>query len=200
LKNEINLETPWHRFRVLDLFKEHLDIDLRTHQTKATLIEVCKLHSIQTHHHDSWNDLYFKLWLNCVEPKLPKNKPCFVTHYPLAQSALCNPIADETGFLWANRFEVYLGQLELGNAFDELRDPVAQRKNFEHDQLTRTETYGDDWPQSPMDEALLNALPLMPPTCGIAIGFDRLAMVILDASDIKSVLPLPSHWPTDPVL
>ena len=193
---KINLSAPWPRYRVVDLFQNHVGIDLRVETTAEQLSVVCKNNGIQADASESWNDLYFKLWLNLVEPKLPKNQLVFVTHYPVSQSSLCNRVKDERGFEWANRFEVYLGQLELGNAFDELRNPELQRENFLHDQKIRKETYGSRYPESPIDEELLAAIQKMPPTCGIAIGLDRLCMILLDAKSINEVIPLKSHWPT----
>ena len=191
---EIDLDQPWLRLRIPDLFLEHVNIDLRTHLSSESLAHACEMHNIQVQAHEPWDDLYFKLWLNLIEPKLPKNKPCFVTHYPLSQSSLCNPILDEKGFAWANRFEVYVGQFELGNAFDELRDSKKQRRNFEHDQKIRREIYGDAVPTSPIDEEFIAALEKMEPTCGIALGVDRMAMLILGAATIEEVIPLPSFW------
>jgi lysyl-tRNA synthetase class 2 len=112
----------------------------------------------------------------------------------LSQSSLCNPVADETGFLWANRFEAYAGRIELGNAFDELRDPEKQRRNFEKDQRIRKEAYGDRYPVSPIDEEFIRAISLMPPVSGIAMGVDRLCMLLLDAGTIDEILPLQSRW------
>ena len=117
-----------------------------------------------------------------------------MTDYPTSQSSLCNRIQDSKGFEWANRFEVYAGRIELGNAFDELRDPAQQRRNFLHDQKIRKEAYQDQYPESPIDEDLLSAIAHMQPTCGIAIGVDRICMLLLDAPSIDSVLPLRSHW------
>ncbi len=195
-RNEIfNTTTPWPRFRIPDLFLEYLQIDLRNHQTRQSLAQVCIKHKINTNETESWDDLYFKLWLNLIEPKLPLNKLFFITHYPVSQSSLCNRIIDETGFEWANRFEVYAGHLELGNAFDELRDPVIQRANFIHDQKIRRETYQNQYPESPIDEDFLSALTKMEPACGVALGVDRLCMLILNAPHINAVLPLQSHWP-----
>ncbi len=191
---KISFETPFKRFRVVDLFLKHLSLDLRSHQSASMLAEVCAQHQIHASSDESWDDLYFRLWLNLIEPKLPKNEAYFITHYPLSQSSLCNPIADETGFLWANRFEIYVGQTELGNAFDELRDASIQRKNFKKDQEVRRSTYGDTYPESPIDDELLAALPLMKPTTGIAIGLDRIAMLLLDAKTIDEVLYLQSFW------
>ncbi len=187
-------QQPWPRFTVNELFIKHAQIDLRQNQSIVDFKKQCLLLQIHTDATDTWNDLYFKIWLNIIEPKLPKNTPCFVSHYPLSQSSLCNPIADDQGFMWANRFELYCGQLELANAFDELRDPVQQRANFTEDQKIRTTTYGDTWPTSPIDEELLSAIAAMPPTCGIAIGLDRLAMFLLNAPNLKTLLALPSHW------
>lgn len=184
---------PWSRFTVNELFQKHAGIDLRGTDS-AKLADVCKKHHLIADENEPWDDLYFKLWLNLVEPNLPSDRPCFVTHYPVSQSSLCNRVKDADGFEWANRFEIYVGKLELGNAFDELRDPHLQRQNFLKDQLIRKQTYGDTYPVSPLDEELLNAIEKMPPTCGIAIGLDRLAMLFLGASTIHEVIPLASHW------
>lgn len=185
---------PWRRIRVVDAFRDHTGIDLRTHSSSASLHGVCEKFGILSEPTESWDDLYFKLWLNIVEPRLPEDELFFVTHYPLSQSSLCNPIADETGFMWAHRFEAYAGRMELGNAFDELRDPQQQRINFEKDQKIRREIYGDTIPESPMDEEFLEAVGKMPPVSGIAMGVDRLCMLLLDAKHIDEVIPLKSRW------
>jgi lysyl-tRNA synthetase class 2 len=187
-----SLEGPWRRFRVVDLFSTHLGVNLRELTEARALAELCRKQGLQAENHEPWDDLYFKLWLNLIEPKLPQNEAYFVTHYPLSQSSLCNPILDETGFAWANRFEVYVGRTELGNAFDELRDPAKQRANFLKDQKIRRDTYGTEWPESPIDEELLAAIEKMPPTSGIAIGLDRLFMLLLGARTIDEVLFLKS--------
>jgi len=186
----------WPRFTVNELFQKHAGIDLR-HSTPESLSAVCKKNQILAEPQEPWDDLYFKIWLNLIEPKLPTDLPCFVTHYPVSQSSLCNRVKDGQGFEWANRFEIYVGRMELGNAFDELRDAKIQRENFERDQRIRKDTYGDTYPTSPIDEELLTAIEKMPPTCGIAIGVDRLAMLLLGAVTIDEVIPLASHWRTE---
>lgn len=189
-----HLSDPWPRFTVNELFQKHAGLDLRD-STTAELAARCQREGMPATSDEPWDDLYFKIWLNLVEPNLPIDRPCFVTHYPVSQSSLCNRVKDERGFEWANRFECYAGKLELGNAFDELRDPVIQRKNFIHDQKVRADVYGDSYPVSPLDEELLAAIPEMPPTCGIAIGVDRMAMLLLNANRIDEVIPLATHWP-----
>ncbi len=190
----IEMAAPWPRLRVPDLFESVLGFDLRTHVTPESLHEQCSRFGIPSDPKEPWDDLYFKLWLNRIEPGLPQDGAYFVTHYPLSQSSLCNPVRDEKGFAWGNRFEVYVGRTELGNAFDELRDPEQQRKNFLKDQSIRREAYGDLYPESPIDEELLSAIAEMQPVSGIAIGLDRLAMVLLDEHRIEEVLFLKSHW------
>jgi len=189
----VSLSTPWPRFTVNELFIKYADIDLRN-STSELLASVCKKNQIIADASEPWDDLYFKIWLNLIEPKLPVDRPCFVTHYPVSQSSLCNRVKDAQGFEWANRFEIYVGKLELGNAFDELRDARVQRANFERDQRIRREVYGNAYPTSPMDEELLSAIEKMPPTCGIAIGLDRLAMFLLGAKNIDEVIALPTYW------
>jgi len=192
-KQTVNLASPWLRFTVNELFQKHAGIDLRN-STSKQLSDLCKKNHLFADESESWDDLYFKIWLNLIEPNLPKDQPCFVTHYPVSQSSLCNRVKDSQGFEWANRFEIYVGRLELGNAFDELRDAKIQRENFQKDQRIRTQVYGDSYPTSPMDEELLSAIEKMQPTCGIAIGLDRLAMLLLGARNIDQVIPLASHW------
>jgi len=192
----IEFTQPWPRFTVNELFIKFAHIDLRTSTTES-LAKMCKEHHLPANQEEPWDDLYFKIWLNLIEANLPVNQPCFVTHYPVSQSSLCNRIKDSEGFEWANRFEIYVGKLELGNAFDELRDSFLQRKNFIRDQQLRTEIYGNAFPSSPLDEELLLAIEKMEPTCGIAIGLDRLAMLLLGATKISDVIPLATHWRTE---
>ena len=83
------------------------------------------------------------------------------------------------------RFELYAGGLELANAFGELIDPVEQRARFEDEARDRAARGKAVYP---IDEKLLAALPRMPPTCGVALGFDRLVMLVLGAREIRDVV------------
>ena len=83
------------------------------------------------------------------------------------------------------RFELYAGGLELANAFGELTDPVEQHARFVEEAALRRQRGKAVYP---IDEKLLAALGHMPPTCGIALGFDRLVMLVLGASSIRDVL------------
>jgi lysyl-tRNA synthetase class 2 len=136
---------------------------------------------------ETWEDLFFRLLLERVEPHLGRERPTFLTHWPAAQAALAR--RDPADPRVALRFELFVCGMELANAFEELTDPAEQRARFVADRNRRHELYGStDWP---MDEDLLAALCIMPPASGIAMGFDRLAMVASGADRIDQVLWLP---------
>ena len=131
---------------------------------------------------EDWEDLFFRLLLARVEPALGRAHPTFLTHWPAAQAALAQ--RDPADPRVALRFELFLCGIELANAFVELTDPVEQRARFLADRARRAALGGQDWP---LDEALLAALPAMPESAGIALGFDRLAMIATGADRVADV-------------
>jgi len=137
---------------------------------------------------EGWEDLFFRLLLERIEPHLGRDRPTFLTHWPAAQAALAR--RDPADPRAALRFELFVCGLELANAFEELTDAAEQRARFEADRARRHALNGaEDWP---MDEDFLAALAHgMPPAAGIALGFDRLAMIAAGASKIEQVLWLP---------
>ncbi|MBV8455949.1 MAG: EF-P lysine aminoacylase GenX [Acetobacteraceae bacterium] len=139
---------------------------------------------------ETWEDLFFRLLLERVEPNIGRDHPTFLTHWPAEQAALAR--RDPGDCRVAERFELFLCGIELANAFAELTDPAEQRARFLADRARRQALTGPDWP---MDEDFLAALAFgMPPSAGIALGFDRLAMIASGADRIAQVLWLP---PTD---
>jgi lysyl-tRNA synthetase class 2 len=90
---------------------------------------------------------------------------------------------------WAERFELYVGGLELANGFSELTDPVEQRARFEREQVLRASS---GRPCHPIDEAFLSDLARMPPAGGVALGLDRLLMLLTGAASIEEVLLFPT--------
>ncbi|MGH7210708.1 MAG: EF-P lysine aminoacylase EpmA, partial [Acetobacteraceae bacterium] len=136
---------------------------------------------------ESWEDLFFRLLLERVEPHLGRDHPTFLTHWPAAQAALAR--RDPADPRAALRFELYVCGIELANAFEELTDAAEQRARFVADRTRRHATQGPDWP---LDEDFLAALAFgMPAAAGIALGFDRLAMLAAGASRVAQVLWLP---------
>jgi lysyl-tRNA synthetase class 2 len=136
---------------------------------------------------ESWEDLFFRLLLERVEPHLGRGRASFLTHWPTPQAALAR--RDPADSRAALRFELFAAGLELANAFDELTDPVEQRARFAHDVAERHRLYGEGWE---VDEDFLAALEHgMPGGSGIALGFDRLAMLASGANRIGDTLWLP---------
>ena len=182
---EISVAPPWPRLRIRDLFLEKTGVDLVKSSDRESLAHECKRLGLRPDENDSWDDLYFRIWLNRVEPELPRDRAVFVTRYPSSQSALAVKDRDSDGSIWAKRFEVYAGGLELANAFEELTDPVEQRSRFSEDMDLRERTYGPGFPRTPIDEGFLQALEEgLPPSGGIAMGVDRMVMLFADEPDI----------------
>lgn len=126
--------------------------------------------------------------VSLVEPSLPADRPVFLAGYPAAMASLARLDPDDPER--AERFELYIGGLELANGFAELTDPAEQRARFVEEQAARAAA---GKPVSPIDERFLAALELgLPPAAGIALGLDRLAMLLTDAKTIDDVVAFPA--------
>ncbi len=142
---------------------------------------------VAAHDGDRWEDVFFRIMFERIEPELAKRGAVLLDRYPISMAALSRPCADDP--LVAERFELYVGGLELANAFGELTDAKIQRARFEADMALKHKLYGLRYP---IDEDFLAALEFgLPPCSGIALGFDRLVMVATGAADIDDVLWLP---------
>jgi lysyl-tRNA synthetase class 2 len=131
--------------------------------------------------------LFFRVFLDRIEPWLGRGVPTILYDYPLSMAALSRRRPDDTRV--AERFEVYVCGLELANAFGELTDAAEQRARFLADQARRRQLYGRTYP---IDEDFLAALEHGLQACaGIALGFDRLVMLATGAEDIEEVLWAP---------
>jgi lysyl-tRNA synthetase class 2 len=120
-----------------------------------------------------------------VEPALPRNTPVFVMDYPADAAALSRRKPGREAV--AERWELYMGGVEIANAFGELTDPVEQRRRFEAWTEERRAAGREVYP---LDEAFLGALTVgMPPAGGIALGVDRLVMVLTGSDSLDAVIP-----------
>ncbi len=161
-----------------------LDI-LATEGDAARLQAAAQAAGFTTRADEGWEDLFFRLLLEHIEPKLGRGRATFLTHWPAPQAALAR--RDPTDPRAALRFELFVAGLELANAFDELTDPAEQRARFIADTAERRRISGErGWE---VDEDFLAALEHgMPATSGIALGFDRLAMLVAGAREIADVM------------
>jgi lysyl-tRNA synthetase class 2 len=189
---ETDLRLPFGRLSVADAFArfcDGLDI-LGTEGNAARLRTEAGRVGVRPREDEGWEDLFFRLLLERVEPRLGRGRATFLTHWPAPQAALAR--RDPADGRTALRFELFVAGIELANAFDELTDHAEQRERFERDVAERRRLHGaeEDWE---VDEDFLRALEHgMPSGSGIALGFDRLAMLASGARRIEDVLWLPS--------
>ena len=182
-----DLAPPYERLSVRAAFERHAGVDPFAHPRAEDLRAAAREAGVAVPTaSEDWDDVFFQVFLNAVEPHLGQDRPTFLWGYPASQAALAR--LDPEDPTVALRFELFAGGFELANAFDELTDPAEQRARFEGDQAARRAA---GRPVYPIDEALLDALGRMRPTSGIALGVDRLLMLLTGADHIDRVRAQP---------
>jgi lysyl-tRNA synthetase class 2 len=135
---------------------------------------------------DTWADLFSRVLVELIEPNLGIGRPTILYEYPAAQGAWARTKAADPRV--AERFELYACGVELANAFGELTDAGEQRRRFAAEMALKDRIHGERYP---IDEDFLAALEAMPQACGIALGFDRLVMLLTGAPRVEQVLWAP---------
>jgi lysyl-tRNA synthetase class 2 len=183
---------PWQYVSVAEAFAQYCSIDLLATcadpdaPSLARLADAARPIGIGPHDGDTWEDLFFRIFLAAIEPRLGLGAPTVLYDYPIAMAALARAKPGEPRL--AERFELYVCGLELANAFGELTDAAEQRRRFVADQGKRRERGAEAYP---IDEDFLAAVAAMPESAGIALGLDRLVMLATGADRIEDVLWLP---------
>jgi lysyl-tRNA synthetase, class II len=182
--NSINLAPPWRRVTLREIIKEISGIDFVIYPTADGLREKMRSLNIEADPQKNWAKLVDEL-LKSVRPKLVQ--PTFVYDYPVSMSPLAKNKAGEERVV--ERFQPYIGGLEIGNAYSELNDPLLQRERFVEQMQER---HGNDAEKWTIDEDFLTALEYgLPPTGGLGIGIDRLVMLLTNQSSIREVILFP---------
>lgn len=163
-----DLTKPWPRITFEEAFKKYADKNLE----------------------DIKDEDFYKIFFNEVEPKILKSKkPIFLYDYPISQAALARPKKNNPRF--AERFEVFIAGVELGNCFSELTDAKLQHQRFEADLSERKRLGKSDLS---IDEDFIEALREgMPSASGIAIGVDRLIMLVADVPSVSDTIFFPDN-------
>jgi len=182
---EIDLAPPWRRLRLRDAVLEYTGIDYARYPDAAGLYQamVDRGHTPERKAH--WGKLVDPTLIDYVEPHLMQ--PTFLFDYPLEVSPLAKRKPNEPGVV--ERFEFFIGGVEMGNAFSEINDPIDQRERFIASGRALVE--GDD-EAHPLDEDYLTALSYgMPPTGGFGMGVDRLVMLLAGVDTLREVILFP---------
>lgn len=130
------------------------------------------------------DDMLDLLLTHCIEPTLPADQLTVIVDFPASQCALAK-LRSEDGYSVAERFELYVGSVELANGYHELTDSFEQRRRFESD-VEKRRSAGSTVPA--LDENLLAALPSMPACAGVAMGIERLLMCLLQKQTVADVI------------
>ena len=180
---EIDLAPPWRRISLRDAVRTATGIDVSEHPTREALAEAM---GAEPDPNEGWGKLVDGLLAKSVEPELIQ--PTFIVDYPVELSPFAKAHRSEPGLV--ERWEAFIGGIEIANSFSELNDPDEQRRRFEQQaaELKR----GDEEAQ-PYDEAFVEALEHgMPPTGGVGLGIDRLAMMLTGARSLREVVLFPA--------
>lgn len=171
------------RISVSEAFSRHAGIALeRVLEDEARFAAAVESIGLRIAPDDTWGDLFSRVVSEKIEPNLGLGRPTLLDRYPICEAALARPCPDDARF--AERFELYLCGVELANAFGELTDAQEQRARFEADMAEKLRLYGEIYP---LDEDFLAALAVMPPASGIALGFDRLAMLACGVESVEAI-------------
>ncbi|WP_421693154.1 EF-P lysine aminoacylase EpmA [Aestuariivirga sp.] len=170
-------------------FKAHAGVDLLStlrEDGTADRDALAALSPVAFGAEESWSDIFSRILSDKVEPQLGLGRITVLYEYPAVEAALARS-CEHDGRV-AERFELYACGVELANGFGELTDPDEQRRRFVAEMDVKEQVYGERYP---IDEELLEALSLMPPASGVALGLDRLIMLAAGATRIDQVLWTP---------
>lgn len=175
----------WRRITLFDAIREYAGVDLEQTRDKAEAAALAKGVGVECDESMGYGKIVDEVFSERVQPHLIQ--PTFLYDYPIELSPLAKKKRDNPAL--TERFQAIIGKLELCNAFSELNDPIDQRERFEAQGELRDA--GDDEAQ-PLDEDFITALEIgMPPTAGLGIGIDRLAMLLTDSASIREVIMFP---------
>ena len=175
---------PAERLTVATAFHKYAGVDLLATlrgntSDREALARQCQVQFVRD---DTWSDIFSRILVTKVEPNLGIGAITVLYEYPAVEAALARVCSHDARI--SERFELYACGVELANGFGELTDPLEQRRRFTAEMDLKEKLYGERYP---IDEDLLEALKLMPPASGVALGLDRLIMLATGATRIDQV-------------
>ena len=182
LWTELSLEGEfrWQRRSLASLFADYTGFLLKPTTTREELAQWARGLAIEIGQDDSWNDIFFRIFIEKVEPHLGRDGFLFVDHWPHQQASLAQ--LNQEG--WAERFEIYWQGVELANAYLEVNDPAENRRRFLAEAELRVQDGKSD---NPWDEDFFKQMEAgMPPCAGIALGLDRLFCLLFNRGHLEN--------------
>jgi lysyl-tRNA synthetase class 2 len=184
--HEIDLTPPWPRISLREAIRQYSGIDYQEYPDQASLLKAAHAAGADVEPGTVWPRIVDELLKQFVRPKLIQ--PTLLVDYPVALSPLAKRKPGDLTHV--ERFQPYIGGLELGNAFTELNDPLDQLARFLDQQEDKA---AGDEEAMPIDEDFVNALMYgMPPTGGVGIGIDRLTVLLTDQQTLRDVILFPA--------
>ncbi|MBI4992882.1 MAG: EF-P lysine aminoacylase GenX [Candidatus Magasanikbacteria bacterium] len=175
------------RISMRDLWKKIVGVELDGYLTSEKMFELCVERKYNVNSSESYEDLFYRIFLNEIEPKLKEMGAVIVYDYPAQMAALSRLSASDPRY--AERFEVYVNGMELANAFSELTDAGEQLKRLQEEQKLRQKLGKDVYD---IDKEFVSAVGQMPSSAGIALGVDRLVQIFASCQNIENVITLPA--------
>jgi len=187
---DIDLETKWKRLSMIEAIKEVIGVDFNTINTDEEAIKIAKEKDVEIDENkQTRGNIINSFFEEFVEETLIQ--PTFIYDYPIEVSPLTKKKPADNRL--TERFEVFIGGREYGNAYSELNDPIDQYERFKKQVEARE---AGDEEANMMDEDFIQALEYgMPPTGGLGIGIDRMIMLLTDSASIRDVLLFPTMKP-----
>ena len=182
----ISLQVPFERVTCREAFTRYAGFDPLPLDADA-FAQAARTVGVRPAQDASWDDVFTQVLMEKVEPCLGLSQPTYLTEYPASQAALARLKPDDPRV--AERFELYAGGLELANGFSELCDSREQRARLEEEQQLRAALGREVFP---LDGEFLQALDRIGAAGGVAVGFDRLLMLLTGAKSIAEVLLFPA--------
>jgi lysyl-tRNA synthetase class 2 len=179
---------PYLRITVREAFVRHAGIDLALCPDAGALRAAAERIGIRVGRSPRYEDIFFHVFLQKVEKHLGRERPEFLIDYPACMASLARLKPGDPAV--AERVELYANATELANGFSELTDAVEQRRRLEDEQDQRRSAGRATYP---LDEKFLSAVSRMPEAAGVAVGVDRILMLILGLERIEDVLLFPAH-------
>jgi lysyl-tRNA synthetase class 2 len=184
---ELDCRAPFRRLSMEEAFHDKLGLPLAELGGREQLAAAARRRGLTVTGQDSWADLFHKLFLAFVEPELPADRPLLLYDYPAAVPTLARR---RPGTPWAERWELYLGTVEVANCYTEETDPAALQAFFDSEERHKRRAAVPYPADRELLELMRGGFPL---TAGTALGVDRLLMVLLGALSVQQVLPFSSE-------